>query len=67
MPTELQENEAQCQDCAWWKRRGEGSNACFPRAITFVMSPINKTAMPAHKSTFDKCPYRTIKEKSHVS
>ncbi len=53
-----QENEKQCQPCSWWLRRN--GNTCFPRAITYVMAPINKTAMPAHKATFDKCPYRKV-------
>ncbi len=56
-----QEDEAQCQKCDWWLKRGAGSNTCFPRAITYVFSPINETAMPAHKSTFKECPYREIK------
>lgn len=56
--TVKQENEIQCQDCQWWLERGKGSNACFPRAITYVLSPINKTAKPAHKATFGDCPFR---------
>ncbi len=55
-----QRDEAQCQDCLWWKERTKGSNACFPRAFSYVISPINETAMPAHKATFNKCPSREV-------
>ena len=57
------EKEAQCQDCQWWLERTEGSSTCLPRAITYVLAPINETAMPAHKATFKKCPSKIVKVK----
>lgn len=52
-----QENEIQCQDCDWWRERN--GNTCVPRAITYVLSPINETAMPAHLATFADCPHKS--------
>ena len=54
-----QETEEQCQECQWWLDRN-GGNACFPRAITYIFSSVNETAMPAHKATFGDCPHRKV-------
>lgn len=49
--------KAQCRKCDFWVERN--GNTCFPRALTYVLSPINETAMPAHQATFGVCHFRT--------
>ena len=54
-----QADEVQCQQCNWWRKKN--GNTCLPRAYSYVISPVDKTAMPAHKKTFTiKCPFREV-------
>lgn len=57
MSKTAQIDEVQCQQCKWWRDRN--GNTCFPRAWSYVVSPINETA--AHKKTFTAdCNFREV-------